>query len=115
MLAVTIESLPGYEIQRVIGQVVGTTARSRNPFSEGVKQLSGMVNPHVSQALVKWREDAIAKMLDQARRRGANAVVGMRFDHREITSSWVEICAYGTAVFVIAVQDGSATNARRQR
>ena len=37
-------------------------------------------------------------MMVAARRRGANAILGMRFDNRDITSSWVEIVAYGTAV-----------------
>jgi hypothetical protein len=31
----------------------------------------------------------------------------MRFDNREISNSWTEICAYGTAVFVVATQAGS--------
>jgi hypothetical protein len=44
-------------------------------------------------------------MLGRAYRRGANAVVGMRFDHRSISESWTEICAYGTAVFVTPAVD----------
>jgi uncharacterized protein YbjQ (UPF0145 family) len=114
MLAVTIDNLPGYEIKRVIGEVVGTTARTRNPYSEGIKVLSGSVNPGMQDALCQWREDAVARMLDHAYRRGANAVVGMRFDHREISNSWTEICAYGTAVFVVATQDGSAPSGGRR-
>jgi uncharacterized protein YbjQ (UPF0145 family) len=106
MLAVTIDALPGYEVERVLGQVIGSTARTRNPYYEGVKELSGVVNPRIAQSLIRWREDAVVKMLDQARERGANAVVGMRFDHREIANSWVELCAYGTAVYVVAVKRG---------
>ena len=107
MLAVTIDSLPGYEIKKVIGEVMGTSARARNTYSEGVKTLSGAVNPNMQRALTRWREDAVVKMLEQAYQRGANAVVGMRFDNREISNSWTEICAYGTAVFVVATQAGS--------
>jgi hypothetical protein len=40
-------------------------------------------------------------MSKMAYARGANAVVCMRFDHRDISASWTEICAYGTAVFVV--------------
>jgi len=107
MLAVTIDSLPGYEIKKVIGEVMGTSARARNTYSEGVKRLPGGVNPNMQRALTRWREDAVVKMLEQAYQRGANAVVGMRFDNREISNSWTEICAYGTAVFVVATQAGS--------
>jgi uncharacterized protein YbjQ (UPF0145 family) len=105
MLAVTIDSLPGYQIKKVLGEVMGTTARARNSYLDGVKGLSGSVNPEMRRALTRWREDAVVQMLNEARQRGANAVVGMRFDHREISSSWNEICAYGTAVFVVAVPD----------
>ena len=49
MLAVTIDSLPGYEIKKVIGEVVGTTARARNAYTEGVKALSGTVNPNLQR------------------------------------------------------------------
>ena len=39
-------------------------------------------------------------MVVAAERRGANAIIGMRFDHRGVTSAWNEVCAYGTAVLV---------------
>jgi hypothetical protein len=42
-------------------------------------------------------------MAYHARNAGANAVLGMRFDHRVISESWVEICAYGTAVVAVAI------------
>jgi uncharacterized protein YbjQ (UPF0145 family) len=100
MLAVTIDSLPGYEIKEVIGEVLGVTARPQNVYAEGVKALSGQLNPQ-PRTLSRWRQDAIAVMVETAYRRGANAVVGMRFDHRAIGSTWTEICAYGTAVFVV--------------
>jgi uncharacterized protein YbjQ (UPF0145 family) len=37
-------------------------------------------------------------MIEEAERRGANAVVAMRFDTSEMGETWTEICAYGTAV-----------------
>jgi uncharacterized protein YbjQ (UPF0145 family) len=105
VLVVTTELVPGYEIVDVLGEVMGVTARTRNPYAEGVKVLSGEVNPSVARALAGWREEAIANMIRAAQRRGANAVIGMRFDHRDISSSWAEICAYGTAVRVARAHD----------
>jgi uncharacterized protein YbjQ (UPF0145 family) len=105
MLVVTTEQVPGYEIIDVLGEVMGVTARTRNPYAEGVKALSGQVNPGGSRALAGWREEAIVDMIATAQRRGANAVIGMRFDHRDISSSWAEICAYGTAVRVARAPD----------
>lgn len=101
MLVVTTDNLPGFEIKEVLGGVVGATARPLNVFAEGVKALTGGLNPEMPQALSRWREDAMARMAERAYHRGANAVIGMRFDHRQISASWTEICAYGTAVFVV--------------
>jgi len=82
MFAVTIETLPGFEIKEVLGQVVGVVARPRNAYVEGVKSLTGKAPANVADALVRAREVAVAHMLRIAYERGANAVVGMRFDQR---------------------------------
>lgn len=103
MLIVTTESVPGYQVLEVLGQVFGLTARTHNPYEEGVKALTGGLNPQMVRTLGHWRDEAIAELAKAARRKGANAVIGMRFDNREITSSWAEICAYGTAARVQAV------------
>jgi uncharacterized protein YbjQ (UPF0145 family) len=47
-------------------------------------------------------------MSEEAQRRGGNAVVGMRFDHRDISDMWVELCAYGTAVYVVGAGPGDS-------
>ncbi len=101
MLVVTIDSLPGYEIRAILGQVVGVATRTHNPYSEGVKGLDGEYNPRSNTALAHWREETVARMALAAARKGANAVIGMRFDHREISDYWAEICAYGTAVVAV--------------
>jgi uncharacterized protein YbjQ (UPF0145 family) len=100
MLVVTTEGIPGCTVQAVIGEVVGVTARSFNPFVEGVKSLNGKLNPQLVRLLAQIRQEAVAHMVEAARRRGANAIIGMRFDHRGVTGSWNEVCAYGTAVLV---------------
>jgi uncharacterized protein YbjQ (UPF0145 family) len=102
MLVVTTESIPGYEVRAVIGEVVGVTARSFNPYIEGVKSLNGKLNPQLLRLLAQIRQEAVAHMIAAAEQRGANAVLGMRFDNRDVTPPWREICAYGTAVLVVA-------------
>lgn len=113
MLAVTIDTLPGFEIRTVIGEVVGATVRPWNTYTEGVRTLSGATNPtpRMDRAVARHREEAIARMVERAYRLGANAVVGMRFDHRSISDGWNEICAYGTAVVVVP----AASNGSRQQ
>lgn len=103
MLVVTTDGIPGYEVRAVIGEVVGVTARTFNPFIEGVKSLNGRLNPQLVRLLTQIRQEAVAHMIQAAERRGANAIIGMRFDHRGVTGSWNEVCAYGTAVLVASV------------
>ncbi len=106
MLVVTTDGIPGYEVRQVIGEVVGVTARAFNPFIEGVKTLNGKLNPQLVKLLAQIRQEAVAHMVDAARRRGANAIIGMRFDHRDVTNAWREVCAYGTAVVVVSADRG---------
>jgi len=100
VLVVTTEGVPGYRITSVIGQVVGSIARLSNAFTEGIRTMDGQLNPHRGQDLAQWRTDAINAMVEEARKKGANAVIGIRFDNRLISTAWAEICAYGTAVRV---------------
>jgi uncharacterized protein YbjQ (UPF0145 family) len=97
MIVVTTEAIPGRSICQVIGEVMGVTARAANVYTEGVKVLAGPPQPPMP-SLVRWRRDAIRQMIDEAARLGADAIIGMKFDTRQITPSWSEICAYGTAV-----------------
>ena len=101
MLVVTTESIPGYRIHAVIGEVVGVTARTFNPYIEGVKSLNGKLNPQLLRMLAQIRQEAVANMVAAAERRGANAILAMRFDNRDVTPPWREICAYGTAVLIV--------------
>ncbi len=101
VLVVTTDSIPGYEVRAVIGEVVGVTARTFNPYIEGVKSLNGRLNPQLLRLLAQIRQEAVAHMVAAAERRGANAIVAMRFDNRDVTPPWREVCAYGTAVLVV--------------
>jgi uncharacterized protein YbjQ (UPF0145 family) len=102
VLVVTTEQLPGYEIRQILGEVVSSMARTRNPYREGVKNLrGGAYDPLAPDNLTRWRTDSVARLGEEARRIGANAVIGMRFDSRDCGEMWMEICAYGTAVVVV--------------
>ncbi|MEV4753764.1 YbjQ family protein [Micromonospora sp. NPDC049559] len=106
MLVVTMDHLPGYEIRAILGEVVSSVARTRNPYREGVKNLrGGAYDPKAPENLTRWRTDAVALLGEEARRLGANAVIGMRFDHRDVGEMWMELCAYGTAVVVFQAPD----------
>ena len=101
MLVVTTNDIPGWQIQRVCGEVFGLTVRSRNAFSQmgaGLKSMFGGELQGMTKNLTESRNEVMGRMLEAARQRGGNAVIGMRFDTSEMGQNWTEICAYGTAV-----------------
>jgi len=103
MLIATTNEIPGHEIEEVYGEVFGLTVRSRNAFSQmgaGFKSLVGGELKGMTKALVDSRQQVIDRMVEEAEKKGANAIVAMRFDTSEMGNTWTEICAYGTAVRV---------------
>lgn len=114
MLCVTTNDIPGWEIQRVCGEVFGLTVRSRNAFSQlgaGLKSMFGGELQGMTKALIESRNEVMGRMLESARQRGGNAIVAMRFDTSEMGDVWTEICAYGTAVVAIPVTDAAKQTA----
>jgi uncharacterized protein YbjQ (UPF0145 family) len=101
MLISTMNDLPGYTIDEVLGEVFGLTVRSRNVGSQigaSFKSLVGGELKGMTKMLAEGREHAQQRLVDEANARGANAIVAFRFDTSELGSTWTEICAYGTAV-----------------
>lgn len=85
--------------------MLGVTACTRNPYVAGLRTREGARSSEMATVLVQSRTTAISQMVFAARRRGATAVIGMRFDNRDINGRWVEICAYGTAVLADPVTE----------
>lgn len=103
VLVVTTNDVPGYRVDAVLGEVFGLTVRSRNAFSQmgsGFKSMFGGELKGMTKALVDSRHEVMGRMIDEARAKGANAVIAMRFDTSEMGDTWTEICAYGTAAVI---------------
>ena len=115
MMVVTTNDIPGWEIQRVCGEVFGLTVRSRNAFSQlgaGFKSMFGGELPGMTKNLTDSRNEVMGRMLEHARSKGGNAVIGMRFDTSEMGETWTELCAYGTAVVAVPVSDAAKQTAQ---
>ncbi len=103
VLIVTMNEIPGHRITEVHGDVFGLVVRARNYFSNLGAQLTTIVGGEVTgytKLLTDSRNQARQRMWREARSRGANAVVAMRFDCNEIGDIMSEVVAYGTAVTV---------------
>jgi uncharacterized protein YbjQ (UPF0145 family) len=112
MLITTAFEFPGYEIVATQGEIFGLTVRARNIGAgciAGFRSIGGGEIPEFTKLLAQSRNEAMARMVGEARARGSNAIVAMRFDSGAI-GQWSEICAYGTGVWISPVTD----YARRQ-
>jgi uncharacterized protein YbjQ (UPF0145 family) len=103
VLIVTTNEIPGYRITQVHGDVFGLIVRARNYFSNLGAQFRTLAGGEVAgytKLLTDSRNEARHRMWREARARGANAVIAMRFDCNEIGDIMSEVAAYGTAVTV---------------
>ncbi|OHB67246.1 MAG: hypothetical protein A2Y77_00690 [Planctomycetes bacterium RBG_13_62_9] len=103
MLLSTTDTIPGKSIVRHIGLVRGNTIRARHfgrDILAGLRNLVGGEIAEYTKLMGESREQALDRMIEEARKVGANAVVGVRFSTSEVMVHAAEILAYGTAVVV---------------
>jgi uncharacterized protein YbjQ (UPF0145 family) len=111
MLIVTTNDIPGYQVDAVLGEVMGMTVRSANigaNFIAGFKAIGGGEISEYTNLVYDSRNQVMQRMWDQCVQRGGNAIVGMRFDTGDIAQSFSEVCAYGTAVVVRPIATAEA-------
>lgn len=99
----TSNEIPGWEVTGYIGEIFGLVVRSRGAFPQigaNLKSVFGGELKTMTNLLRDTREQAISRLIEEAQKRGANAVIAMRFDVTSMgdTAGWTEVCAYGTAV-----------------
>ncbi|MFT4147300.1 MAG: YbjQ family protein [Micrococcaceae bacterium] len=116
MMVTTTNTIPGWKIQYVCGEVFGLTARSRNIFSQfgaSLKTIVGGEMQGMTTNLITSRFEAVERMINEATQKGGNCIVGMRFDTSELGELGSEVAAYGTAVFAVPVNDAAKEQAKR--
>src|SRR6202167_2392447 len=102
-MVTTAFELPGYRIAKNLGLVRGVTVRSRSIFGTLGASLQTVVGGNITlfeTMCEETREQALDLMMEHAAERGANAVLGVRYDATEIMQGVTEVIAYGTAVQV---------------
>jgi len=104
MIVTTTEQIEGKKIKETLGLVRGSTIRARNVGHDIMAGLRNIVGGEVKDytvMLAQAREEAIQRMIEQAEKRGANAIVGTRLVTSMVMSGAAEMVAYGTAVKVM--------------
>ena len=100
MKLVTVETLQGVQYE-ALGVVTGSTIRAKNMFADFGQQLKGIVGGELgsyTDMMEKAREIATQRMVDQAVRMGADAIVGVRYTTNSIMAQAAEVLVFGTAV-----------------
>ena len=101
MFIVNTEFVPGKRVVRVFGLVQGSTVRAKHlgrDIAAGLKNLVGGELKGYTELLNESRSESLRRMIDQAKRMGANAILNVRFGTSTITAGASELLCYGTAV-----------------
>jgi len=101
MILATREDIPQRKITEVLGLVRGSSVRARHlgkDIGAVLKNLVGGEIPEYTKLLAESREQALDRMLEEARALGADAVVALRYSSSEISTGAAEVLVYGTAV-----------------
>ena len=108
MILATTEAVIGKRIVAVLGLVRGNTVRARHigrDISAIVRNIAGGEIIEYTKLLAESREQSIDRMVDEAERLGANAIVGVRFSTSSIMGAAAEVMCYGTAVILEEVRE----------
>ena len=103
MIICTSEHIVGMTITETLGLVRGSTIRARNiglDFMAGLRNIVGGEIKDYTVMLAQAREEALQRMTEEAERKGADAIVCLRFVSSMVSSGAAEMVAYGTAVKV---------------
>jgi uncharacterized protein YbjQ (UPF0145 family) len=101
VLVVTTEVVPGRETAEALGIVRGSTVRAKHLGADIVASLRNLVGGEVREyaaLLAGAREQAMDRMMAEAERLGADAVVAVRMETSQIQQAASEVVCYGTAV-----------------
>ena len=97
----TVENLPGLKIEEVLGLVKGEIVQSKHfgkDFMAGMKTIVGGEIKSYTEMISEARKIATERMIEEAEKLGANAIIGVRFGSSAVMQGAAEMIAYGTAV-----------------
>jgi|SRR5690554_638046 len=101
MILTTTENIPGKETIEILGIARGSTVRARNIGRDIFAAIKNVVGGEISeytQLQAESREQALQRMIQDAEKLGADAIVNVKLSTSMIMQGAAEILAYGTAV-----------------
>jgi len=103
MIVVTADEISEKRTVRTLGLVRGAAIRGRHIGLDLIAHLRNAVGGEITEytkMLAESREQALDRMVEEARELGANAIVGVRFASTATMAGAAEFLVYGTAVVV---------------
>ncbi|WP_318474525.1 heavy metal-binding domain-containing protein [Photobacterium leiognathi] len=101
MIYTTTETIAGREIESVLGVVTGSVVQSKHvgrDIMAGLKSIVGGELKGYTEMLMEARAVATERLIVEADKLGADAIVGVRYTTSSVTDAASEIMAFGTAV-----------------
>lgn len=101
MIVSTTDFVPGYEVSEILGVVFGNTVRAKHigkDITAALKNIVGGELEEYTEMLRDAREEALNRMINEAKKLGADAVLNVRFTTSQTMAGATELLAYGTAV-----------------
>ncbi len=101
MIVVTTQDIAGRRVTQSLGLVRGNTIRARHVGRDilaGLRTLVGGEIHEYAKLMGEAREQALDRMVAEARELDADAIVNVRFSTSVIIGGAAEMLAYGTAV-----------------
>jgi uncharacterized protein YbjQ (UPF0145 family) len=101
MIYSTTETIPGKEIEEIVGIVTGNVVQAKHigrDIMAGLKTIVGGEIRGYTGMLTEARDIAVQRLVADASNKGADAVVGIRFTTSAIMDGSCEIMVFGTAV-----------------
>jgi len=101
MIVTTTDYIPGYEIEEILGVVFGNTVRAKHigkDLTAALKNIVGGELEEYTEMLRDARAEAMNRMINEAKKIGADAVINIRFTTSQTMAGAAELLAYGTAV-----------------
>ncbi len=104
MILISSDTIKGKEIRETLGLVRGNTIRAKHVGKDIIAGLRSIVGGEIkeyTEALSEAREVAIKRMVEEAEKLGADAVVSVRFTTSQVMTGAAELLVYGTAVKLV--------------
>ena len=101
MMVTTTESLPGREIKELLGVVFGSCVQTKHlgkDIGAGLRSVVGGEARSYTELMEEARRTAMQRMINDAEKIGAEAIIGMRYATAQTMGSAAEMIAFGTAV-----------------